>query len=125
MEQDIRYKGVEEMPKVDINPFVGKTTTISDVQEKDGIYGKYLLISAPAGKDEESGLELTATRILNLNKGEDEQGVYYFIGAGTKAESFLKKMGIDDGDYMALIGRKVQLTKVEKGEDNFLSLTSL
>ena len=109
--------GEIELPKLDVSEFVGKDVQIVKVQEKEGQYGNFSIISTEVVKTIEregkDNIELCGSRQFGLQEDEEHN-----IGWGkdTKLGQFLAKMKVPH--YNDLVGKTVKLqTQTVNGTD--------
>ena len=111
--------GEIDLPKIDVQQYVGKDVEIVTVQEHKGNFGYYIKVQTESvetieGKDKT--IELTGSRMFGLQ--EDLDGNIGW-GEDTKLGVFLKKMDVKH--YNDLIGKVVKLqTKTSKDGVDFL-----
>jgi hypothetical protein len=112
--------GKIDLPKIEIEKYIGKKATIEKVGTYEGQYGPYVKIETEVVDTFGSGeraVELRASKILGLQ--QDENGKWGY-GDGTKLDLFLKKYKVTD--IKQLIGTEVILQSVTaKNESEFLT----
>ena len=121
--EEPKFVGVKEAPKYDYNQHIGKKVQVADCEIQKGEFGHFILVSTvPLDKftnNEKEEVEIRATRILGL--ATDEDGNVY-VPKDYKADIFLRSMGIENGDFLSLIGKEVIVQKLVKKDKEFLTL---
>ena len=112
--------GEIELPKLDLQQYIGKKTLISEVTEHEGAYGYFVKVATAVidviGEGEKK-IELQASRIFGLQ--EDVAGNIGW-GKETKLGLFLSKMGVSH--YNDLVGKEV-IIQLQQGKDGKEYLT--
>jgi hypothetical protein len=119
-EVDINVKGVIDLVKFDIEPYLGKKTDIQSAKTYEGKHGYFVKVETKSlGKwtnNDGEEKEVKASRIFSLHQDKDKN-----IGWGedTKLGLFMKKM--EATELKDLVGKKVITQSVTKKEGDFLS----
>jgi len=103
--------GEVELPKFDVDKFLGQDVIIELVEEHEGVYGYYIkVISSEVTKFGEESIR--ASRVFGLNTLED--GTIGW-GSESKLAGFLKKHDVKN--YMDLVGIAVKINKTPLKDD--------
>jgi RNA binding exosome subunit len=109
--------GAVELPKFNVDEFLGQEVVIEKVTEHKGIYGYYIkIMSSEVTKF--NGKVINASRMFNLTTLEDGT-----IGWGTESKLavFLKKCGVEKYSDLVGVSIKVNKTLANKEGQEFLT----
>jgi len=108
-----------ELPKLEVEKYIGKKIKIANVKELDGKYGYCIKAETEVLETlprEEGEVEIRAGRIFGLQKDKDGKVGW---GKDTKLGQFLQKMGASH--YRDLVGKEVTVqSKTGKDGKDFL-----
>ena len=117
--EDVEIKmdvGKIELPKIDVEKYIGTKEKIMSATIHKGSFGLYLKLLTRTLETFGSGenkTEIKASKILGLQ--QDINGVWGY-GEGTKLDVFLKKYKVDN--YKELVGKDVILQSQTSKENN-------
>jgi len=109
--------GAVELPKFDVDEYVGNDSVIESVEEHKGQFGYYIKVISEEittfGKD-----SIRASRMFSLVTQEDGTVAW---GTESKLAVFLKKHGVET--YMELVGKPIKVNKTPANTDGKEFLT--
>lgn len=115
--------GAVELPKIDLEPYIGKDAKIELVEEFEGKHGPYVRLSTSIIDTVERGakkIELRASRVLGLVRVEKDGKEVIGWGHESKTAAFLKVKGV--AHYRDLLGKLVKVqTQLNSDGQTFLS----
>jgi len=101
---------VVEVPKFDVTPYVGKSSTVEEIKLEAGKYGQYLrLTSAKLGEDEE-GKAIHANMLFSLKTVNGKS----VINQNGELAKFMKNKKVTN--YKDLIGKQINI--LSEADDN-------
>ncbi|MBV6340344.1 hypothetical protein [Candidatus Magnetobacterium casense] len=117
--------GGVDLPKIDLDPFIGRDAKIELCEEFEGAYGPYVRLStAVVEKIKKTGgdgmIELRASKVLGLVRVEKDGKQVIGWGNESKTAAFLKAKGVSH--YRELVGKSVKIqTQTNKEGQTFLT----
>ena len=109
--------GEVEMPKLDVDAYLGKDAKIEAVETHEGQYGYYVkVLSSSLGTFNDK--PINASRVFGLVTLEDGKIGW---GSESKLAGFLTKFGVSH--YNELIGKDVKISKTQANADGEEFLT--
>lgn len=116
--------GGVDLPKLDLDPYIGKDAKIELVEEFEGAYGPYVKISTSVidtiEKANKEKIQLRASKVLGLVRVEKDGKQVIGWGNESKTAAFLKAKGVSH--YRELVGKHVKVqTQTNKEGQTFLT----
>jgi hypothetical protein len=117
--------GGVDLPKLDLDPYIGRDAKIELCEEFEGAFGPYIKLSTgvvesikKTGGD--GNIELRASKVLGLVRVEKDGKTVIGWGNESKTAAFLKAKGVTH--YRELVGKSVKLqTQTNKEMQTFLT----
>lgn len=109
--------GEVELPKLNVDEFVGNKAVIESTEEHKGQYGYFIKVIS-SKITEHNGNDVKATRIFSLTELADGQIGW---GSESKLAGFLKKHNVKH--YAELVGKDVVITKSQENAQGESFLT--
>lgn len=117
--------GGVDLPRIDLDPYIGKDAKIELIEEFEGAYGPYVRLSTAVIDKikKQSGsdvIELRASRVLGLVRVEKDGKSVVGWGNESKTAAFLKAKGASH--YRELLGKSIKIqTQTNKEGQTFLT----
>jgi len=116
--------GGVDLPKLDLDPYIGKDAKIELIEEFEGAHGPYVKVSSniidEIKKTNGEMIHLRASRVLGLVRVEKDGKQVIGWGKESKTAAFLKAKGVEH--YRDLKGKSVKVqTQTNKEGQTFLT----
>ena len=114
--------GEVELPKLNLDPYIGRDATIEKVEEYEGKHGPYVKVSSSIIDTVEMGkekIDLRASKILGLVETEVDGKMVIGWGSESKTAAFLKSKDVKH--YRDLVGKDVKVQTQLTNDTTFLT----